>query len=265
MMRVPHPSSAWVGGKQTTPASQKLNPGNSRPDPDRFPQDPRLKTTSPRRPSARFPGPLKKLPFSLRRITLRRRTLQIGEIPKIDSELCIMRKVWNVTAASQTPFPLNATPSITSANPQITARIISHPNSAPNSFPINQIGPSAPLFPSKFKSSCKTVKPTQTTCFQPLAALQSSLLQFQYFSTTFITKTLRFLNFHHSSRMSTVNSLDAAAHSLHPPRNSFVFGFLPPPPPPAPGPGGAQLGAGVDKWGHHNKPRYPPSPPPRQR
>ena len=90
-------------------------------------------------------------------------------------------------AAAQTPVPLTAAPSVTSANSQIAA----HSNSAPNSFPASQIGPSTPLFPSNANSSCKTVKPTQTTCPQPLAALQSALLQILHFSTLLITKTLR--------------------------------------------------------------------------
>jgi len=94
----------------------------------------------------------------------------------------------SAAAAAQTPVPLTSAPSVTSANSQITAR----PNSAPNSFPNSQIGPSTyPPPPSNANSSCKTVKPTQTTCFQPLAALQSSRLQILYFSNLLITKTLR--------------------------------------------------------------------------
>jgi hypothetical protein len=114
-----------------------------------------------------------------------------------------MRNVWNIiaaaraaraaraAAAAQTTVLLTPAPSITSAKSQITARIIAHPNPAPNSFHISQIGPSNPLFSQKRKPSCKTVKPTQTTCFQPLAALQCALLHFLYFSTPLITKTLR--------------------------------------------------------------------------
>ena len=90
--------------------------------------------------------------------------------------------------ALQTPVRLTPAPSVTSANSQISA----HPNSAPNSFPSSQIGPSThPSPPSNTNPSCKTVKPTQTTCFQPLAALQSALLQILHFSTLLITKTLR--------------------------------------------------------------------------
>jgi hypothetical protein len=111
-----------------------------------------------------------------------------------------MRNVWNIiaaaraaraAAAAQTTVLLTAAPSVTSANtsadPQITARL----NSAPNSSPTSKIGPSNPLFSQKRKPSCKTVKPTQTVCFQPPAALQSALLHFLYFSTPLITKTLR--------------------------------------------------------------------------
>jgi hypothetical protein len=92
-----------------------------------------------------------------------------------------MRNVWNIIAAArsdraadaaQTPVPLTLPPSVSSTNSQITARMIAHPNSAPNSFLTSKIGPSNPLFFQKRKPSCKTVKPTQTYCFQPLAALQ---------------------------------------------------------------------------------------------
>jgi len=49
-------------------------------------------------------------------------------------------------AAAQTTVLLTPAPSITSAKSQITARIIAHPNPAPNSFSFSQIGPSNPLF-----------------------------------------------------------------------------------------------------------------------
>ena len=95
-------------------------------------------------------------------------------------------------AAAQTPVSLTAAPSVTSANSQATeTQATVRPNSAPNSFPASQIGPSASSFPLKRQPSCKTVKPTQTVCFQPLAALQSAILQILHFSTSLITKTLR--------------------------------------------------------------------------
>ncbi len=86
---------------------------------------------------------------------------------------------------------LTAAPSITSATTSENPQIISHFNSAPNSFPASQIGPSKTPFSENANPSCKTVKPTQTVCFQPLAALQSAALQILYFSTLLITKTLR--------------------------------------------------------------------------
>ena len=107
------------------------------------------------------------------------------------SNIIAAARAARAAAAAQTTVLLTPAPSITSAKSQITARIIAHPNPAPNSFHISQIGPSNPLFFQKRKPSCKTVKPTQTTCFQPLAALQSALLHFLYFSTPLITKTLR--------------------------------------------------------------------------
>ena len=95
-------------------------------------------------------------------------------------------------AAAQAMVSLSAVPSVTSANPQATeTQAAVRPNSAPNSFPASQIGPSASSFPLKRQPSCKTVKPTQTVCFQPLAALQSAILQILHFSTLLITKTLR--------------------------------------------------------------------------
>jgi len=95
-------------------------------------------------------------------------------------------------APAQTPVPLTDAPSVTSANPQAPeTQTAVRPNSAPNSFPASQLGPSAHLFPSNANPSCKTVKHIQTTCFQPLAALQSALIQFLYFSTALITNSLR--------------------------------------------------------------------------
>jgi hypothetical protein len=94
-------------------------------------------------------------------------------------------------AAAQTPVPLTDSPSVTSANTSANSQISARTSSTPNSFPTSQIGPTTPLFSSNANSSCKNVKPTQTTCFQPLAALQSAILQILYFSTPLITKTLR--------------------------------------------------------------------------
>lgn len=110
-----------------------------------------------------------------------------------------MRNVRNIAAAhaaraavaAQTPVQITAAPSVTSASSQIPAQMIARPNSSPNSFPSSRIGPSTHTLPLNFVSSCKTVKPTQTTCFQPLAALQSTVLQNLYFSTLLIIKTLR--------------------------------------------------------------------------
>ena len=95
-------------------------------------------------------------------------------------------------AAAQTPVQLTASPSVTYADTSANSQISAHPNSSLNSFPVSQISPSTyPPPPSNANSSCKTVKPTQTTCFQPLAALQSAILQILHFSTSLITKTLR--------------------------------------------------------------------------
>jgi hypothetical protein len=95
-------------------------------------------------------------------------------------------------AAAQTPVSLTALSSVTSADTSANSRFSAHPNSSLNSFPVSQISPSTyPPPPSNANSSCKTVKPTQTTCFQPLAALQSAILQILHFSTSLITKTLR--------------------------------------------------------------------------
>jgi hypothetical protein len=112
-----------------------------------------------------------------------------------------MRNVWNIiaaaraaraAAAAQTTVQLTTAPSATSANTIATeTQAAAHSSFSPNSFFFSQIGPSNPLFSQKRKPSCKTVKPTQTTCFQPLAALQCALLHFLYFSTPLITKTLR--------------------------------------------------------------------------
>ena len=52
-------------------------------------------------------------------------------------------------AAAQTPVPLTAAPSVTSANNPANSRITARSNSAPNSFPTSQIGPSIPLFSAK--------------------------------------------------------------------------------------------------------------------
>jgi hypothetical protein len=95
-------------------------------------------------------------------------------------------------AAAQTPVQLTAAPSVTSADTSANSQFSAHPNSSLNSFPTMEIGPSTyPPPPQNANSSCKTVKPTQTTCFQPLAALQSDILQILHFSTVLITKTLR--------------------------------------------------------------------------
>jgi hypothetical protein len=93
--------------------------------------------------------------------------------------------------AAETPVQLTAAPSVTSANTSANTQITARPNSAPNSFPASRLVPSAHLFPSNANPSCETVKHTQTTCFQPLAALQSVLILFLYFSTALITNSLR--------------------------------------------------------------------------
>jgi hypothetical protein len=94
--------------------------------------------------------------------------------------------------AAETPVQLTAAPSATSANIQAPeTQITARPNSSTNSFPASRLGPSAHLFPSNANPSCETVKHTQTTCFQPLAALQSVLILFLYFSTALITNSLR--------------------------------------------------------------------------
>jgi hypothetical protein len=94
-------------------------------------------------------------------------------------------------AAAQTNVSLTAFSSVTYANPNANGtQAAAHFNSSTNSFPTSKIDPSIPSCPLKRQPSCKNVKPTQTTCFQPLAALQSAILQILYFSTPLITKTL---------------------------------------------------------------------------
>jgi hypothetical protein len=57
-----------------------------------------------------------------------------------------MRIVKNITAAAQTPVPLTAAPSATSASSQIIARKTAQLNSVDNHFPVSQIGAANPFY-----------------------------------------------------------------------------------------------------------------------
>jgi hypothetical protein len=105
-----------------------------------FPEDPRASWVSKKQAhlasSARFAGrPLKKLPFSLRRITRRWRTLQISKSPSapdrgsLTPEPCPLNPHLGIAAArsahaadaAQTQVQLTASLSVTSANTSATA------------------------------------------------------------------------------------------------------------------------------------------------